>query len=115
MQVTTVAGAPVEIHIDELKRAARAAGIMQVVHNQMSSAEDPTVDKLHKFAKSYMEKALDCIEHMSGHRPTTEKDMKCFMFDHLPLGTKEETDLHYECIEAIIGWFACRLLMHVQE
>lgn len=105
MQLKTTAGQAVDIPLDEITKAASALGWT----NKSSTAHTDTKDAHLSYlehSERYMNKALDCIEHMTGKRPSSEQQMKEFMYNHLHIGTEKETNLFYECIEAIIGWYA---------
>lgn len=105
MQLKTAAGQAVDIPLDELTKAASSLGW---TNNPSTAHTDSTHSHVQylEHSEHYMNKALDCIEHMTGQRPSTEQQMKEFMYKHLHIGTEQETNIFYECIEAIIGWYA---------
>ena len=101
MQIKTTQGQTVDVCLEEITGVATALG-----WEKHSSAEHShhshEVDS--DYNSHYTNNALKCIEHMTGVRPTTEQELKELMFHHLHLGSQEETNLLYECIEAIVGW-----------
>lgn len=85
MKVKTKDGANVEITDEEAKRIAEAY------------ENEPT---------TFLNRALDNIQKMTGVRPHDEDSLKKLMYEKIAIGDEEHTDLFYEMIEAIIGMFA---------
>lgn len=56
--------------------------------------------------KTFLNRALDNIEKMTGVRPYDEDSLKKLMYEELTIGDEKHTNLFYEMIEAIIGMFA---------
>ena len=85
MKIKTKEGANVEITDEEAERIAKAYW------------NEP---------KTFLNRALDNIEKMTGVRPHDEDSLKKLMYEKIAIGDEEHTDLFYEMIEAIIGMFA---------
>lgn len=104
MQIKTTQGQTVDVCLEEITRVATALG-----WSKHTPAEPGHEHSAHTTNEHYLNKALDCIEHMTGARPASEHELKELMFCHLPLGSQEATNLLYECIEAIVGWHSAHV------
>lgn len=91
MKITLSNGTGGEITHDEARRIVSEIG----VHANLPGMQ-----------RGFLDRALDNIEKATGKRPGSEEELKNLMYEHLPLGTKEETCLLYEAVEAIVGWHA---------
>jgi len=63
-------------------------------------------DEYYNEPKTFLNRALDNIQKMTGVRPHDEDSLKKLMYEKIMLGDEEHTNLFYEMIEAIIGMFA---------
>lgn len=112
MQLKTVAGQPADIPLDEITRAASALGWAKI---QSKTDNNYTLSGLEKQGSEFLHRALGNIEQMTGQRPVDEQSLKDLMYENLPFGSQVKTNLLYECIEAIVGWYGSTMLASLQK
>lgn len=103
MKIELVNGAVLELSKDDETRIVRHfANMIHEHHHKGGHAEE------------FLQRALSNICKHIGYKPTTEDELKEAMTENLYLGNAEQTDLCYECIEAIIGMFAVQHYNNVE-
>jgi len=87
LKVKLANGTDAEISADEAKRIA---------------------GEMHNEPHTYLKRAIDNIEAVSGERPASEDELKEILYENIPGLSKNDVELLYEAMEAIVGWYATK-------
>ena len=99
MKIELASGAILELNKEDEMRVIKHFSSLIKEHEEHHEAKE-------EHAEEFLHRALSNICTHIGWKPSNEDQLKHAMTEHLYLGNASQTDLCYECIEAIIGMFA---------